>query len=127
MTKRTCIPKLSLKNRFKTVVICCVLGFFSANAQLQQDLKITNFDGATGFYSRVVSSILKDDKGFLWIGTSDGLYRYDGYSFRNYKKLPNDSNSLADNNITQLAFGTDHKIWMGMSMGVISSFRSRIR
>jgi ligand-binding sensor domain-containing protein len=104
------------------VAVCCLVVFFSAKAQLPQDLKITNFDGATGFYSRVVSSIIKDNKGFLWIGTSDGLYRYDGYSFRNYRKLQNDTNSLADNNITQLALGADHKIWMGLSTGVISSF-----
>jgi ligand-binding sensor domain-containing protein len=100
----------------------CLAACFSVKAQLPQDLKITNFDGSTGFYSRVVSSVLKDTKGFLWIGTSDGLYRYDGYAFRNYRKLPNDTNNLSDNYITHLALGKDNKIWMGLAKGGISSF-----
>jgi ligand-binding sensor domain-containing protein len=104
------------------LLACCLAACFSVHAQLPQDLKITNFDGSTGFYSRVVSSVLKDAKGFLWIGTSDGLYRYDGYAFRNYRKLPNDTNSLSDNYITHLALGKDNKIWMGLAKGGVSSF-----
>ncbi len=99
-----------------------VMGCFSVQAQLPQDLKITNYDGSTGFYSRVVRAMLKDANGFLWIGTSDGLYRYDGFTFRNYRKLANDSNSLAENYIVQLAAGKDRKIWMGLAKGGVSSF-----
>jgi ligand-binding sensor domain-containing protein len=103
-------------------ILCLLMACFRLSAQLPQDLKITRLDGATGFYSRVVSSVLKDEKGFLWIGTSDGLFRYDGFSFRNYSKQSGDTNSLSDNYITQLALGKDHKIWMGLLKGGVSSF-----
>lgn len=96
--------------------------FLPLHAQLPEDLKITNFDGTTGFYSRVVRSVLKDEKGFLWIGTSDGLYRYDGYTFRNFLKQPNDTNSLAENYVVKLALGKDQKIWMGFDKGGLSSY-----
>ncbi|NCI48983.1 hypothetical protein GWC95_03555 [Sediminibacterium roseum] len=122
MSNIQCIPKRCFSSHLLLAAVCYLTVVAAATAQLPQDLKITNFDGATGFYSRVVSSLVKDEKGFLWIGTSDGLYRYDGYSFRNYRKLPNDTNSLADNNITQLAVSADRKIWMGLSKGLISSF-----
>ncbi len=95
---------------------------FVVSAQLPEDLKITNFDGTSGFYSRVVRSFIKDRKGFVWIGTSDGLYRYDGYTFRNYRKLANDSNSLSENSVFRMALGKDDKIWMGLTKGGVSSF-----
>ncbi len=104
------------------LLVFWLMDCFSIQAQLPQDLKITNYDGSTGFYSRVVRAMLKDANGFLWIGTSDGLYRYDGFSFRNYRKLANDSNSLAENYIIQLAAGKDRKIWMGLAKGGVSSF-----
>ncbi|MFT5838863.1 MAG: ligand-binding sensor domain-containing protein, partial [Flavobacteriales bacterium] len=42
-----------------------------------------------------VTAILQDRRGFLWIGSENGLNRYDGYEFKVYKHLPNDSNSLS--------------------------------
>lgn len=100
----------------------CLLLCATARAQLPRDLKITHFDGSTGFYSRMVRCFLKDDQGFIWIGTADGLYRYDGYTFRNYHKQPNDTNSLPDNNVLQLAAGKDGKIWIGLEKGGVSCF-----
>jgi ligand-binding sensor domain-containing protein len=102
--------------------LCLFMACSHALAQLPHDLKVTRFDGSTGFFSRVVTAVLKDAKGFLWIGTSDGLYRYDGFSFRNYSKQAGDSNSLSDNYITQLALGKDGKVWMGLLKGGVSCF-----
>lgn len=119
MKKDNRIPKSYLRCLLALVFVGWMGPSF---AQLPQDLKITNFDGATGFFSRVVSSLVKDEKGYLWIGTADGLYRYDGYTFRNYHKQPGDNNSLPDNSIVQLALGADQSIWMGLSKGIISRF-----
>ncbi len=94
----------------------------TSRSQLPMDLKITHFDGAMGLYSRVVSSLVKDTEGFVWIGTSDGLYRYDGYTFINYRKQPNDTGSLPDNHIQQLALGKDHKIWIGLANKGVGCF-----
>lgn len=113
------------KSRFSSILCWLFSGLLlcmAAQAQLPRDLKITNFDGSTGFYSRMVRCFLKDEQGFIWIGTADGLYRYDGYTFRNYHKQPNDTNSLPDNNVLQLALGRDGKIWMGLEKGGISCF-----
>ena len=52
-----------------------------------------------GLSHNQINSILKDTDGFLWFGTTSGLNRYDGYSFKIYRKNPNDSASLSDNSV----------------------------
>jgi ligand-binding sensor domain-containing protein/two-component sensor histidine kinase len=67
-----------------------------------------------------VNCILQDSKGFLWIGTKDGLNRYDGYNFRVYQNSPSDSNSLSDNYITALAEDSSGNIWAGTLGGKLN-------
>lgn len=56
----------------------------------------------------------------MWIGTKDGLNRYDGYSFRVYQNSPADSNSLSDNYITALAEDRSGNIWAGTLGGKLN-------
>ena len=53
--------------------------------------------------------------GFIWLGTSDGLNKYDGYSFTIYKNDPNDPNSLTDNQISSIyeAPSEPGVLWVG--------------
>ncbi len=48
----------------------------------------------------ITRAILQDLRGFIWIGTQDGLNRYDGYEFMVYRHDPQDPHSLSDNQIT---------------------------
>ena len=67
-----------------------------------------------------VNCILQDSKGFLWLGTKDGLNRYDGYSFRVYQNSPTDSSSISDNYITALAEDRSGNIWAGTLGGKLN-------
>jgi len=49
------------------------------------------------FPSSTVVSILKDSRGFMWFGTVNGLYRFDGYNFIEFQHDPGDTTSLSDN------------------------------
>ena len=64
-----------------------------------------------GLSQNGVTSILQDSKGFMWIGTKDGLNRYDGYTFTNYFNEPHDPASLGNNSILQLHEGPTGIIW----------------
>ncbi len=70
-----------------------------------------------GLSHNQVNAILKDPEGFLWFGTLSGLDRYDGYSFKIYRKVPNDSTSLYDNSILSLFELPDGKMWVTARTG----------
>jgi hypothetical protein len=58
-------------------------------------------------------AFLQDSRGFVWIGTQDGLNRYDGHTFTVYKNDPDDPNSLSHNSINALMEDRDGQIWIG--------------
>ena len=60
--------------------------------------------------------------GFIWIGTQDGLNRYDGYEFKVYKHDPDDENSLSENIITALHQDRDGMLWIGTQKGGLNLF-----
>lgn len=59
----------------------------------------------------------QDRRGFLWVGTEDGLNRYDGYRFRVYSHEETDERSLPGDHIYAIAEGPDGDIWVGTDGG----------
>ena len=68
----------------------------------------------------VITSLLQDRKGFLWIGTTKGLIQYDGYRFRRYAHNPRDPRTLVGEYILTLCLGEDGRIWIGTNSNGIS-------
>lgn len=56
-----------------------------------------------GLSVSIVRAVLQDSKGFLWIGTQDGLNMYDGFRVTVFKHEPDDDNSLPGSYVTSLA------------------------
>jgi ligand-binding sensor domain-containing protein/signal transduction histidine kinase/AraC-like DNA-binding protein len=65
-------------------------------------------------YNRVYS-IIQDSIGFIWVGTADGLNRYDGTKFRTFRK---DETGINSDFITYLFEDSKHNIWVGTDSGV---------
>ncbi|MEO1350343.1 MAG: EAL domain-containing protein [Cyanobacteria bacterium J06635_15] len=66
-----------------------------------------------GLSSTYVQDVTQDQNGFLWIATSNGLNRYDGYSFKTFTHQPNNSSSLGSNKIKSLLVTRDGTLWVG--------------
>jgi len=78
-------------------------------------LKFTSLTTREGLSSNSVfshKSILQDSRGFIWIGTFDGLNRYDGYNFKIYRHQENNPNSLSDNLIIFIFEDSSGKLWV---------------
>ncbi|MCK9280100.1 MAG: ATP-binding protein [Melioribacteraceae bacterium] len=78
-----------------------------------------------GLSQSTILSIIQDKKGFLWIGTANGLNRYDGYSFKILSHDPMDSNSISDNGILSLFESKDGSLWIGTIEGVLNKYNSK--
>ncbi len=79
-----------------------------------------HYGNKDGLSQESIQTILKSNDGFLWLGTQDGLNRFDGKQFTVYKH--NDSeNSISGNFITDL-LETDNAIWIGTSNNGLSVY-----
>jgi len=58
-------------------------------------------------------AIFQDSSGYLWIGSQDGLNRYDGYTFKIFKHDPDDLNSISHNSILSMAEDKSGSLWIG--------------
>jgi signal transduction histidine kinase/ligand-binding sensor domain-containing protein len=81
-------------------------------------LKFTKLSIDDGLSSSIVSCIIQDHEGFVWIGTPDGLNRYDGFKFVVYKNDPTDSTTLADNVIQTIYEDHDKNLLIGSENGL---------
>ncbi|MEP7096597.1 MAG: two-component regulator propeller domain-containing protein [Dokdonella sp.] len=68
---------------------------------------------AEGLPSSVVYKTLQDSHGFVWIGTQDGLARYDGVGFRVFRHDPANPSSLASNDVSTLLIDRSGTLWCG--------------
>jgi hypothetical protein len=104
-----------------TILYTTVLLNTASVAQLNPRFltQYTELDGVPGAQ---VHDVLPDRLGYIWIGTINGLARYDGYEFKRYFNNPNDSISIPGGIVWSLF--EDHKgqIWAGCSPGYLNVY-----
>jgi signal transduction histidine kinase/ligand-binding sensor domain-containing protein/DNA-binding response OmpR family regulator len=104
--------------RIKLYIVVSALFFaytnnFAQNSQYQfSRLNISN-----GLSHNQVTCIFKDSEGFMWFGTSSGLNRYDGYTFKVFKHDVNNKNSINEDYINNIWEGPDKKLWITTPAG----------
>lgn len=77
-----------------------------------------------GLSQSSINVVVQDNQGFIWIGTQDGLNRYDGYTFATYYHDPEDSTSICDNYIREVLIDSTGAMWIGTDNG-LSKYDSR--
>ena len=71
-----------------------------------------------GLSHQQVEELAQDDKGILWIGTRNGLAKYDGYDIVTYFYQENDSNSIPHNTIECIFHDSHKRVWIGTHDGI---------
>lgn len=79
-----------------------------------------------GLSHNKVNCILQDQRGFYWIGTEDGLNRYDGNDFLVFRAQPGRSDHLGGNIITALHEDNDGVLWIATADGGLSRYDYRL-
>ena len=85
--------------------------------QKQAALLPSTLDAREGLTSSQVNCILKDSRGYVWFGTPAGLYRFDGYTFRNFQSDSQDGSSLNDSYINSIQEMLDGNLLVETSSG----------
>ncbi|KEO72690.1 hypothetical protein EL17_18310 [Anditalea andensis] len=79
----------------------------------RHNFNISRLTTRDGLSNNHVTDVLEDKMGFIWIGTYDGLNKWNGYDFKIYRKETGNSNSLPGNFILSLEEDNANNIWIG--------------
>src|SRR5690349_18482728 len=94
---------------------CLIILFFlfeKINAQSFPNIQFAHLGDKEGLSNNQVNAIVQDNDGFIWIGTNDGLNRFDGYRVRSFYQTPGVKNSLVYNGISNLACDHNNGLWI---------------
>jgi len=87
-------------------------------AKQDEGLYFTSMKMKDGLPGSTIMAIEQDEHGFIWIGTNEGLCRFDGTQFKVYRHEPTNTNSLTDNFIQNLHFDLNGNLWIMTSNGL---------
>jgi PAS domain S-box-containing protein len=82
------------------------------------DIRFRHISLDEGLSQGLVTCILQDERGFVWLGTQDGLNRYDGYSFNVYAHVPFDPKTLSHSTVNCLLEDDEGRLWVGTQGGL---------
>lgn len=98
--------------------ILLFLGWQTVLAQVFPTLKFSHITTKEGLSNNHVKWLTQDKKGFIWVGTEDGLNRLDGYRIKTFFHHPGDSNSLVNNEINEIVGDDKNNLWVTTQEGI---------
>jgi len=112
--------KKSFVFRESILLLFLLLSVSTLYSQTLQN-NFVHFTQREGLPSDEANAIIQDHLGYIWIGTNNGLSRYDGYEFYNFSVVKDDSNFLQLPLVTSLFEDSNTNIWIG-AIGGISKY-----
>lgn len=114
----------SAMNNFKSlkITICitlliCAIWTYADETEKYSDINFTHIAQEKGLSQTSILCMMQDRQGFIWLGTKEGLNRFDGYSFKAYKYISSDTTSLSDNEIQSLSEDQEGNIYVSTQGG----------
>ncbi len=103
-------------------IILLLSVYWNLYGQEQKQFVFTHYESRTGLPSNLIYSIVQDKKGYLWLGSQDGLISYDGIRFKSFRIKPDDMPSLAMRSIHQTMFDYKDRLWIAGGQHKIGMF-----
>lgn len=110
-----------IKNKKIILILACIFSCIKIStsyADISESFNFKNITIEDGLCQSTVETIYQDSKGYIWIGTNDGLDRYNGYEFKRYKYDKYNKNSIANNYIVDITEDKDGYIWVSTIAGL---------
>jgi ligand-binding sensor domain-containing protein/signal transduction histidine kinase/DNA-binding response OmpR family regulator len=114
----------SMVRKFHGVSIATIFFFFCGLPLFAQvePLRFDNFTLENGLSNNIIHCIFQDSRGWIWVGTSQGLNRFDGYKFTVFKNNPNNPKSLLGSLVRVIFEDKDSNLWIGTENGGLNKF-----
>jgi len=114
-----------LKAQILKYYLLCILAFYFAHpvfAQRFPQLYFENITTSNGLSDNMITCIYEDRNGFLWIGTANGLNKYDGLKFQTFYSVEGNINSLSGNTIVDIIEDSDGIFWIATKDGGLTRY-----
>ncbi len=89
---------------------------------LRRSLRFQLLGRSRGLPQSQVQAIVQDKTGFMWLGTGDGLARWDGQRFLTFRHNPADPSSLGASFVSKLLLAKDGTLWVGTIGGGVNRY-----
>lgn len=91
----------------------------------QGNISFSHLTVENGLSQSAVTCIFQDKSGFMWFGTQDGLNRYDGYNFKVFKNISDDTTSLSDNFIFSIYEDKSGSLFIETQSGKLNKYNPK--
>ncbi|MFI5152506.1 MAG: two-component regulator propeller domain-containing protein [Chitinophagales bacterium] len=110
-----------ISSRSMLILMLCINAFFSSIAQLNVNnlTAYTERDGLPGSY---VNRVLVDKLGYIWVGTINGLARYDGYEFKRFYYDPNDPATIHGSIVWSMYEDSNGQLWIACGPSFLNKY-----
>ena len=117
--------------RTKILTLLAVLALSASISMRAQQLQasLSHYSTDNGLCSNAIASLHQDDYGFLWLATWNGVSRFDGYNFYNYKTGITSGIRGMHNRVDHMTIDLSQNVWLKMYDGrifVINRMTDRI-
>lgn len=103
---------------FRSFFLSVLLGLFSVHYSYAANNVFVKYSKSEGLVQNTVTNSLEDSDGFMWFSTFEGLSRFDGYEFKNYRHTSKDPNSLPNNFTKKLLLDSRGDLWVATKNGL---------
>lgn len=107
-----------LRTLLQIVVINLIIMNVDYTVSAKEQMNFKNITIEEGLTQGTVEALFQDSKGYIWIGTNDGLSRYNGYQFKVFRVEEDSKNSLINNYILDIKEDLNGNIWVATANGL---------
>jgi ligand-binding sensor domain-containing protein len=99
-----------------------LLLFMAGLFSFSQTMRFENLNTRNGLSSNEITCIYEDHSHFIWVGTKDGLNRFDGRIFKTFRNNLKDTNSLSGNIVVSIVQDKQNVFWIATKDGGLTRF-----
>jgi diguanylate cyclase (GGDEF)-like protein len=103
-------------------IFSLILIFSPIVLALDTSIRFNRISTEHGLPQVSANTILSGSRGFIWVGTQEGLARFDGYNFKVFKYNPNNSNSISSSFVQTIIEDRNGNFWLGTRAGGLNRF-----